>query len=101
MACYGESLQVVIDEAYCSIQIHQLGDGTGLNSSSKLVVSSYRWHQCIDGNNQPSIYQTSSTKPPHFYVISTIGDPFIRYLYNDWDSRSFFERRVCQAYWGI
>src|SRR5947199_2388266 len=70
MACYGESLQVVIDEAYCSIRIHQLSDGTHLNSSSKLVVGSYRWHQCIDGNNQPSIHQTSSTKPAQNLLIS-------------------------------
>ena len=49
----------------------------------KLVVGSYRWHQYIDGNNQPSIHQTSSTKQPHFYAISIIGDPFVGYLYDD------------------
>src|SRR5579859_7818026 len=101
LACHGESLQVVIDKAHCSIRIHQLGDENPINSTSRLVVGSYCWHQCIDRSNQPSIRQTSSTKPSHFRAICAIGDTVIGDLYDGWDSRSCSRGRACQAYWAI
>src|SRR5579859_1244913 len=101
LACYGEGLQVVIGEPPCSIRIHQLSSETHINSSSRLVVGSYRWHQCIDRNNQPSIHQTPITKPPYFYAIGTIRQPLDGDLCDDWNSGPCFRRRACQPHCGI
>src|SRR3954469_8059608 len=88
LACYGNSMQLVFGKTNRLIRIYSIDRQSYTFSSSSMVVDSNCRYQCLNGDNQLNIYQTTITISSTFSTISIIESTCSGNIYNDWNSRT-------------